>query len=350
MLAERGGLRGRRRHPSRPARARGRRRAHWRGDRADGDGRQRTRLRGRRALRGSARARRSAVGDRGHRPLRRRAYPSLAAPAASRCTRSTAPAAPSGGCAARTTNSTLSAPPALHSHTSVGRSRGRRASGGAAAAAAGQANRGRGAAGRARAVAQRDRHRTRRAPRRAASAAARRAAQPLQPLPPLQLAHARPARHDPRAAHARPPHPGRHHRGRDARARDPRPCPRARPRAPRRARCRPDRRRPTDHHLVTPTTASTPKPAFARLAGVAPLPASSGLTTRHRLSRGGDRQLNRALHTVILHRRQHDPATRDYIARRITEGKSSRDATRLLKRYLARHLYRVMQNSTPLTT
>ena len=50
---------------------------------------------------------------------------------------------------------------------------------------------------------------------------------------------------------------------------------------------------------------------FVRFAGVAPLPASSGLTTRHRLSRGGDRRLNRALHTVILHRRQHDPATRD---------------------------------------
>jgi transposase len=50
---------------------------------------------------------------------------------------------------------------------------------------------------------------------------------------------------------------------------------------------------------------------FARLAGVAPLPASSGLTSRHRLSRGGDRQLNRALHTIVLHRRQHDPATRD---------------------------------------
>jgi transposase len=46
---------------------------------------------------------------------------------------------------------------------------------------------------------------------------------------------------------------------------------------------------------------------FARLAGVAPIPASSGQTVRHRLSRGGDRQLNRALHTVILHRRQHDP-------------------------------------------
>jgi transposase len=84
---------------------------------------------------------------------------------------------------------------------------------------------------------------------------------------------------------------------------------------------------------------------FARLAGVAPLPASSGQTIRHRLSRGGDRQLNRALHTVVLHRRQHDPATRDYIARRVSEGKSTRDATRILKRYLARHLYRVMQNA-----
>ena len=89
---------------------------------------------------------------------------------------------------------------------------------------------------------------------------------------------------------------------------------------------------------------------FARLAGVAPIPATSGQTTRHRLSRGGDRQLNRALHTVILHRRQHDPATRDYIARRTADGKTTRDAVRLLKRYLARHLYRVMQNSTPLTT
>jgi hypothetical protein len=90
--------------------------------------------------------------------------------------------------------------------------------------------------------------------------------------------------------------------------------------------------------------------AFARLAGVAPLPASSGQTIRHRLSRGGDRQLNRALHTVILHRRQHDAATRNYIARRVAEGKTAREATRVLKRYLARHLYRVMQNSTPLTS
>ena len=89
---------------------------------------------------------------------------------------------------------------------------------------------------------------------------------------------------------------------------------------------------------------------FARLAGVAPVPASSGQTTRHRLSRGGDRQLNRALHTIVLHRRQHDPATKDYIARRIAEGKSRRDATRLLKRYLARHLYRLLQKTEPLMT
>jgi transposase len=89
--------------------------------------------------------------------------------------------------------------------------------------------------------------------------------------------------------------------------------------------------------------------AFARLAGVAPIPASSGQTTRHRLSRGGDRQLNRALHTIVVHRRQHDPTTKDYIAQRIAEGKTRRDATRLLKRYLARHLYRLLQHE-PLMT
>jgi transposase len=88
--------------------------------------------------------------------------------------------------------------------------------------------------------------------------------------------------------------------------------------------------------------------AFARLAGAAPIPASSGQTVRRRLSRGGDRQLNRALHTVILHRRLHDRATKDYIARRVSEGKTTRDAVRLLKRYLARHLYRVLNNPTPL--
>ena len=88
--------------------------------------------------------------------------------------------------------------------------------------------------------------------------------------------------------------------------------------------------------------------AFARLAGVAPIPASSGQTSRHRLSRGGDRQLNRALHTVVLHRRLHDPTTQAYIEQRVAEGKSRRDATRLLKRYLARRLYRLLQNQEPL--
>src|SRR5439155_1612737 len=86
----------------------------------------------------------------------------------------------------------------------------RRASGGAAAFVAGQANRGRHAQGRARAAAQRDRHRTRRTPRRAASAATRPAAQPLQPRPPPHLADARTPRDHPRAAHACPPHPRRH--------------------------------------------------------------------------------------------------------------------------------------------
>ena len=88
---------------------------------------------------------------------------------------------------------------------------------------------------------------------------------------------------------------------------------------------------------------------FARLAGVAPVPASSGRTQRHRLSRGGDRQLNRALHTIALHRRQHDPATRDYIARRIAEGKTAREATRLVKRYLARRLYRLLEQQPTMT-
>ena len=75
--------------------------------------------------------------------------------------------------------------------------------------------------------------------------------------------------------------------------------------------------------------------AFARLAGAAPVPASSGQTTRHRLSRGGDRQLNRALHTVILQRRQHDLATQAYIARRGAEGQNTtrrRPATQALPR------------------
>jgi transposase len=83
--------------------------------------------------------------------------------------------------------------------------------------------------------------------------------------------------------------------------------------------------------------------AFARLAGVAPIPASSGKVVRHRLDRGGDRRLNRALHTVILIRRRLDPETQAYIARRVAEGKSEREAVRCLKRFLARSLFRLME-------
>jgi transposase len=83
--------------------------------------------------------------------------------------------------------------------------------------------------------------------------------------------------------------------------------------------------------------------AFARLAGVAPIPASSGKTVRHRLDRGGDRRLNRALHTIVLCLRRDDPETRAYIARRLSEGKSEREAVRCLKRYLARSLFRQLE-------
>ena len=89
--------------------------------------------------------------------------------------------------------------------------------------------------------------------------------------------------------------------------------------------------------------------AFARLAGAAPIPASSGHTIRHRLDRSGDRQLNRALHQIVVTRRRTHRPTIDYIERRIQEGKSSREAIRCLKRYLARNLYRLLE-TPPLTT
>jgi len=65
--------------------------------------------------------------------------------------------------------------------------------------------------------------------------------------------------------------------------------------------------------------------AFANLAGVAPIPASSGQTVRYRLNRCGDRQLNRALHVIVLHRMRHDPTTRAYAVRRRAEGKTDRE-------------------------
>ena len=89
--------------------------------------------------------------------------------------------------------------------------------------------------------------------------------------------------------------------------------------------------------------------AFARLAGCAPIPASSGKFIRHRLDHGGDRKLNRALYTIVLARRRSHEATIAYIDRRIKEGKSSREAVRCLKRYVALRLFRLLE-STALPT
>jgi transposase len=83
--------------------------------------------------------------------------------------------------------------------------------------------------------------------------------------------------------------------------------------------------------------------AFAMLAKVAPLEASSGRVTRHRLNRAGDRQLNRALHVIALTRLRQDPNTQRYVARRRAEGKSDKEIRRCLKRILARKLFRLMQ-------
>ena len=86
---------------------------------------------------------------------------------------------------------------------------------------------------------------------------------------------------------------------------------------------------------------------LARAAGVAPIPASSGNTQRQRLDQGGNRQINAALHRVIVTRARCHPETRNYIARRRSEGKSTREAIRCLKRYLARRVWRLLQPPTP---
>ncbi|MFG2525226.1 transposase [Streptomyces sp. NPDC048527] len=86
--------------------------------------------------------------------------------------------------------------------------------------------------------------------------------------------------------------------------------------------------------------------AFAHLAGVAPIPASSGRTHRHRLNRGGDRAANNALHTIVLTRMRFDERTRAYVERRTKEGLSKKDIMRCLKRFVAREVYRAL-TSTP---
>jgi transposase len=83
--------------------------------------------------------------------------------------------------------------------------------------------------------------------------------------------------------------------------------------------------------------------AFAMLGGAAPIPASSGQTVRVRLNRSGDRQLNQALHVIVLTRLRYDPATRAYAQRRRAEGKTNREIRRCLVRYVTRQLYRLLE-------
>jgi transposase len=83
--------------------------------------------------------------------------------------------------------------------------------------------------------------------------------------------------------------------------------------------------------------------AWAMLCGVAPLPASSGKTDRHRLNRGGDRQANRALHMIAISRIRLDERTQAFVARKTAEGKSKREAIRSIKRYIAREVYSLLQ-------
>jgi transposase len=79
--------------------------------------------------------------------------------------------------------------------------------------------------------------------------------------------------------------------------------------------------------------------SFGLQTGTAPIPCSSGQRTQHRLNRGGDRQLNHALHIIAITRAQRDPQTKAYLARKEAQGKTKKGAVRCLKRYLARYFY-----------
>jgi transposase len=86
--------------------------------------------------------------------------------------------------------------------------------------------------------------------------------------------------------------------------------------------------------------------AFAHLCGVAPLPVSSGKTSRHRLNRGGDRQANYALYILAVTRMAWDPRTRAYVAKRHADGKTTKEIIRCLKRHIAREIYRLLTTPT----
>ncbi len=86
--------------------------------------------------------------------------------------------------------------------------------------------------------------------------------------------------------------------------------------------------------------------AFALQTGTAPIPCSSGKRTQHRLNRGGERQLNHALHIIAVTRAQHDPATKEYLARKEAEGKTKKGALRSLKRHLARRFHQLLSDQS----
>ena len=86
---------------------------------------------------------------------------------------------------------------------------------------------------------------------------------------------------------------------------------------------------------------------LARAAGVAPIPVSSGKTNRHRLDRGGNRQINATIHRIAVTRLRCHPETQDYIARKRAEGKSTKEAIRCLKRHLARRIWHLLQPPHP---
>lgn len=79
--------------------------------------------------------------------------------------------------------------------------------------------------------------------------------------------------------------------------------------------------------------------AFAKLCAACPQPASSGKTIRYRLDRGGDRRANKALYRIVIVRMRFDPRTRDYVIRRLAEGKTEREVIRCLKRFVAREIF-----------
>lgn len=86
--------------------------------------------------------------------------------------------------------------------------------------------------------------------------------------------------------------------------------------------------------------------SFAMLCGASPVEASSGKTVRHRLNRGGNRRANRALRSIVISRMRGGARTSEYMAKRVSEGKSRREAMRCLKRYVAREAYRALMSPT----